>query len=144
MNPKRFALACVAVYLTYQFLSILIHQVLLAETYGALASVFRPEAELVSKAWISLVSSAVMVVLFCYLYTRLEHRPGRLQGLLYGVLIGALAGVSMAYESYMIYPISLVAGQRLVRLVPGRHRDLRHGLGAGISSGPSSGDHLIR
>lgn len=107
MNPKRFALACLAVYVTYQVLNIVIHQVLLAETYGALAAVFRPGAELVSKAWISLLTSAVTVVIFCYLYTRLERKPGRFAGLRYGVLVGALVGVSMSYESYMLYPITL-------------------------------------
>lgn len=107
MNRKRFALACVAVYVTYHVLNILIHQVLLAETYGTLTAVFRPGAELVSKAWISLLTSAVTVVIFCYLYTRLERRPGPFVGLGYGVLVGALVGINMSYESYMLYPITL-------------------------------------
>jgi ABC-type enterochelin transport system permease subunit len=100
-------LACLGVYLTYQVLSVLVHQVLLSETYGALAAVFRPEAELVSKAWIGLLTSAVTVILFCYLFTRLEKRPRPLAGLGYGALVGALVGVSVSYETYAIYPIPL-------------------------------------
>jgi hypothetical protein len=107
MNVKRFVLACVAVYVTYQVLGFVIHTVLLGETYGSLASVWRPEAELMSKMWIMYLTSAVWTVLFCYIFTRGYEGKGSVEGIRYGLLIGLMIGIPYAYESYMIYPITL-------------------------------------
>ena len=107
MNIKRFVLACVAVYVVYQCLGFLIHQVLLGETYASLSSVWRPEAELMSKMWIMWLTSAVWSVLFCYIFTRGHEGKGVVEGVRYGLLIGLLIGVPYSYDSFMIYPITI-------------------------------------
>ena len=107
MNVKRFSLACMAVYLVYQVLSFVINVVFLGETYAALSHVWRPEAEMMSKMWISFVTSAVWTVLFCYIFTRGYEGKGLMEGARYGLLMGIFYGFTFSYESYMVYPITL-------------------------------------
>jgi len=107
MNVKRFALACVAVYLVYQVLSFVINMYVLGDTYAALSHVWRPEAEMMSKMWITFLTSAVWTVLFCYIFTRGYEGKGIMEGARYGLLMGLFYGVTVSYESYMVYPITL-------------------------------------
>jgi hypothetical protein len=107
MNVKRFALACLAVYVVYQFLGFVIHQLWLADTYKALETVWRPEAEMMSMMWISFLTSAVWTVLFCYIFTRGYEGKGAMEGARYGLIMGLFMGIPYAYESFMIYPITL-------------------------------------
>ena len=107
MNVKRFVLACVGVYLVYQVLSFIINMVILGDTYQALASVWRPEAEMLSKMWIMYLTSAVWTVLFCYIFTRGYENKGVMEGVRYGLLMGLLIGIPFSYESYAVYPITL-------------------------------------
>lgn len=107
MNVKRFALACVVVYVVYQVLSFIINVYILGDTYLALASVWRPEAEMMSKMWILFLTSAVWTVLFCYIFTRGYENKGVMEGVRYGLMIGLFIGIPFSYESYAIYPITL-------------------------------------
>ena len=106
MNTKRFWLACAAVYVVHQILSFLIHEVWLMPTYEALAHVWRPEQDMMSKMWMMWVTSAVWVILFCYIFVRGYENKGLMEGLRYGVIIGLFYFLPMAYESYVIYPIT--------------------------------------
>lgn len=106
MNTKRFALACVAVYVIYHVLTIIINVGILSDTYAAHASVWRPEEELMSNYWITFLTSAAWTVLFCYIFTRGYEGKGILEGVRYGLLMGLLIGIPFSYESYMVYPIS--------------------------------------
>lgn len=105
MNTKRFALAVIAVYVVYQILGYLIHEVWLAETYASLAHVWRPEAELLSKTWIMFVTSFVFCVFFVYIFVRGYENRGIAEGLRYGLIIGLFFSIPQAYESYVILPI---------------------------------------
>ena len=107
MNVKRFVLACTGVYLVYQVLSFIINMVILGDTYEALASVWRPEAEMMSKMWVMYLTSAVWTVLFCYIFIRGYENKGIMEGARYGVLIGLLIGIPFSYESWVIYPITI-------------------------------------
>jgi hypothetical protein len=107
MNVKRFGLACVAVYLVYQVMSFVINMFILGDTYQALASVWRPEAEMMSKMWIMFLTSAVWTVLFCYIFTRGYENKGVMEGVRYGLVIGLFIGIPFSYESYAIYPITI-------------------------------------
>ena len=107
MNVKRFVLACVGVYVVYQVLSFIINMFILGDTYGALASVWRPEAEMMSKMWVMYLTSAVWTVLFCYIFIRGYENKGIMEGARYGLLIGLLIGIPFSYESWVIYPITI-------------------------------------
>jgi len=106
MNVKRFVLGCVAVYVAAQVLGFVIHQVFLAETYGSLASVWRPEAEMMAMMWMMYLTAALWTVLFCYIFTRGYENKGIMEGLRYGLLIG-LFWIPFAYESHVIYPVPI-------------------------------------
>ena len=105
MNAKRFILAVVAVYVVAQLLNYLIHQVWLAPTYGSLASVWRPEADMLSKMWLLFVTSAFFCVFFVYIFVRGYQNRGIGEGLRYGLVIGLFYSLPQAYEAYVIYPI---------------------------------------
>ena len=107
MNVKRFVLACIGVYVVYQVLGFMINTVILGDTYLALASVWRPEAEMMSKMWILFLTSAVWTVLFCYIFTRGYQNKGVMEGVRYGLMIGLFVGLPFSYESYAVYPITI-------------------------------------
>lgn len=102
---KKLLIAFVAVYVVGQVLGYLIHQVWLAPTYASLASVWRPQAEMASKMWIMLVTSAFFSFFFCYVFARGYEGKGLAEGARYGAIIGLFFGISNAYDSYVIYPI---------------------------------------
>lgn len=105
MNTKRFALSCLAVYVVYQILGYLIHQVWLAPTYQQLAHIWRPESELSSKMWIMFVTSAVWTVMFVYIFVKGYEARGLMEGVRYGAIIGIFFAIPQAYDNYAILPI---------------------------------------
>jgi len=102
---KKLLIAFVAVYVAGQAMGYLIHQVWLAPTYASLASVWRPEAEMMSKMWIMFVTSAFWSFFFCYVFARGYEGKGLAEGARYGAIIGLFFGISQSYDSYVIYPI---------------------------------------
>lgn len=57
--------------------------------------------------WIMHLTSAVWTVIFCYIFTRGYEGKGPVEGVRYGLVVGLLIGIPYAYESYMIYPITM-------------------------------------
>lgn len=102
---NRFWMAFAGVYVVYHVLGFLTHGVMLADTYKALASIWRPEAEMQAKMWIMFVNSAVYLFLFCYIFTRGYENKGVMEGVRYGGLMGLFVSVMTAYDSYVIYPL---------------------------------------
>ena len=107
MNMKRFGLSCIAVWLVYQVMTFVIHQVLLAETYGSLKSVWRAEAEMMSMLWIPMLTSVVWTILFCYIFTRGYENRGPMEGLRYGLVMGLFLAPINSYDWYMVLPITI-------------------------------------
>ena len=105
MNWKKLITSFVAVYIVYQVLGYLTHQVWLAPVYGSLAEVWRPEAEMTSMQWILFVTSAFFCFFFCYIFARGYEGKGIGEGVRYGVIIGLFVGVMQSYDWYVILPI---------------------------------------
>ena len=105
MNVKRFAIACVVVYLVNQVLGFLVHGLWLDPVYQAHAGVFRTPEEIQGLYWVMLVTSAVFTVGFCYIFVRGYENRGVMEGIRYGALIGIFFSVPQAYDSYAVYPI---------------------------------------
>ncbi len=106
MNVKRLLLSWLGVYVTYQALNFVFHQVLLAETYGRHAAAFRPAEEMMSRMWVMWLTAAVWTHLFCYIYVKGRESGTLAEGVRFGAMMGVFIGLPFAYESWALYPLS--------------------------------------
>lgn len=106
MHNKTFWLGFLAIYIVYQILSYLTHNVLLAEHYALLSDVFRPPWELEEMSSLLYVSSAIYLYLFCQIFTLVYRGKGVAEGMRFGLLLGLFLLVPFAIDSYVIYPIT--------------------------------------
>ena len=105
MNNKTFWIGFVVVYVAWQALGFVIHQVAMADTYESLASIFRPEAEMMDMMLMMMVSSAVMMFMFCYIFTRGYEGKGIMEGVRFGMLVAFLMAGAGAVDAHVIYPV---------------------------------------
>lgn len=106
MYNKTFWLGFLAIYIVYQILSYLTHNVLLAEHYALLSEVFRPAYEMEEMSWLLYVSSAIYLYLFCQIFTLAYRGKGIAEGVRFGLLLGLFFSVPFAIDSYVVYPIT--------------------------------------
>lgn len=104
---KRFWMAFVACWVVGQVLGYLIHGLWLSDTYKSLADVWRPESEMQSMMWVMMLTAAVLVFAFCYIFTKGYEGKGIMEGVRYGLLIALLCAIPQAFDSFVIYPIPL-------------------------------------
>ncbi len=105
MNNKTFWIGFVVVYIVMQALGFLIHAVLMSETYAGLGSVLRPEAVMMDMMWMMMFGEAVMMFMFCYIFTRGYEGKGIMEGVRFGVLIGFLMASAVAISPHVIFPL---------------------------------------
>ena len=103
---KRFWMAFAACYVVGQVLGYLIHGVWLNPTYEALAGIWRPKAEMDAMFWVMLVSAAIALFAFCYIFTKGHEGKGIMEGVRYGLLVALLVGIPSALDQFWIYPVS--------------------------------------
>jgi len=106
MKNKTFWIGFVAVYVLTNAMGFLIHGVMLSDTYDALAAVFRPKEQMDSMMWIMLLSAAVLLFIFCYIFTQGREGTGVMEGVRYGALIGVLLALPTSVDAFVIYPIT--------------------------------------
>ena len=105
MKNKTFWIGLIVVYIVIQALGYVIHEVMMGDTYEGLASIFRPEAAMMDMMWMMMVSSAVMMFMFCYIFTRGYEGKGIMEGVRFGALIGFLMAGPMSIDQHVIYPL---------------------------------------
>jgi hypothetical protein len=105
MKNKTFWIGFVAVFVVMQGLGYVIHEVMMGDTYERLASIFRPEAEMNDMMWMMMVSGAVTIFMFCYIFTRGYEGKGIMEGVRFGALIGFLMAGPIAIDPHVIYPV---------------------------------------
>ena len=105
MKNKTFWIGYVVVFVVMQGLGYVIHKVMMGDTYEKLAAIFRPEAEMMDMMWMMMVSGAVMMFMFCYIFTRGYEGKGVMEGVRFGMLIGLLMAGPMAIDPHVIYPV---------------------------------------
>lgn len=105
MNVKRFLLAALAVFVTFQVLDFLIHGLYLAPTYEALASIWRPD--MMELMWVMYCTGAVLALLFVYIFVKGYQGKGIMEGVRYGLVIGLLMTVVGGLNQFVIYPVPL-------------------------------------
>ena len=106
MINKTFWIGFIVVYIVWQVIGFVVHGVMLAETYTNMWQVLRPAAEIESMTWIMFVSSALYLLLFCYIFTKGYEGKGIGEGLRFGLLMGLFMSIPMALDQYALYPIS--------------------------------------
>jgi hypothetical protein len=103
---KTFWIGFIVVFIVWQVIGFAVHGVMLEDTYLALSDVFRPEAEMNSMMWLMFLSSALYLLLFCYIFTKGYEGKGVGEGLRYGLLMGLFMSIPMALDQYVVYPLT--------------------------------------
>ncbi len=106
MKNKTFWFGFVAVFVVMQLIGFLIHAVMLADTYEALAASFRPKEQMDSMMWIMFLSGTVVLFLFCYIFTKGCEGRGVMEGVRYGTLMGLFLAFPTSVDAYVIYPLT--------------------------------------
>ena len=106
MKNKTFWIGFVVVYIVMQVIGFVVHGVLMNDTYEALAAIFRPKEQMDSMMWIMMVSAAVLMFIFCYVFTQGREGTGAMEGVRYGTLMGVFLALPTSIDAYVVYPIT--------------------------------------
>jgi hypothetical protein len=100
---KKTLLAIVAVFVSWQILDFVIHNVILGSTYAATQELWRPmeEMKMGLMMFVSLVSAACFVLVYDWFF----KEKNMMVGIKYGLIFGIGAGISMGYGTYSVQPI---------------------------------------
>jgi len=102
---KTFWIGFVVVYIVMQALGFVVHEVMMADTYASLGSVLRGETEMMDMMWMMMLSAAVMMFMFCYIFTKGYEGKGVVEGIRFGLMIGILMAGPMAIDPHVIFPL---------------------------------------
>lgn len=108
MNWKKLLIAFAAAFVVSMIYNIVVHEVILSETYQELQHLWRPDMD--SKMWIGMVTGIIFVFFFVYIFVRGYENKGFMEGIRYGLVIWAFVTIPGYYGQYMIYdlPYSMV------------------------------------
>ena len=100
---KKSILAIITVFISFQVLDYLIHNIILASTYAETASLWRTmeEMKMGLMMFVSLVFSASFVLIFDWFF----KEKNMMTGIKYGLIFGIGMGISMGYGTYSVQPI---------------------------------------
>lgn len=100
---KRIVLGIVAVFVAWQILDFVIHNLLLGATYAATADLWRPmeEMKMGLMMFLTLIAAAAFVLIWGCLIKDKSVGNGALYGLLYGIAVGS----GMGFGTYTVMPI---------------------------------------
>ena len=104
MNKKPCLVGFVVVVVEMQALCDVMNGVMLSDTHQSLDSIFRPEAEMMDMMWIMTVGSALVMLLFCYIFTQGYQGKGVAEGVRYGALMGLFISIPVV-DQYVVYPL---------------------------------------
>jgi len=103
MNVKRFLLAALAVFVTFQILDFIIHMQLLSADYEASAELWRPN--MMDLMWVNYVTGVLLSLFFSYVFARGYEGKGIMEGLRYGIIFGVGYHFVQLFSQYFVYPI---------------------------------------
>ncbi len=106
LSNKSCWIGWIAVFVVMQVYGYLIHTVGLSDLYESLASVFRPEAEMMDMMWMMMVGSLGSTAVFCYIFTFGAEGKGVMEGVRYGFWMGLFLSIPSAVDAYVIYPLT--------------------------------------
>jgi hypothetical protein len=100
---KRIVLAVLAVFVAWTVMDIVIHGVILAQTYKDTAQLWRPMEQM--KMGLMRVVVLIASVVFVCLYAFFVGKKSVATALKFGILFGLGTGISMGYGTYAVQPI---------------------------------------
>jgi len=100
---KKFGLAVLAVFVSWEVIDIILHGVILKGAYEATASLWRPMEEMKNVLMIIVVLLAAIA--FVWIYFSMIGNRSINTGVKYGLIFGFGAGVSMGYGTYSVMAI---------------------------------------
>ncbi len=102
---KRTVLGILAVFVAWQALDFVIHNVLLGATYAATADLWRPmeEMNMGLMALVTLISATAFVLIWGCIIRGDSVNTGALYGLLFGIAVGT----GMGFGTYSVMPIPI-------------------------------------
>lgn len=117
MIGKRFWIGFIVVYIVWQVIGFVVHGIMLEDTYANLWQVFRPRTQMDGMMWMMFLSSALYLLLFCYIFTKGYEGKGIGEGVRFGLLMGLFMAIPMSIDQYVLYP--LTSGITLIWFVTG-------------------------
>lgn len=117
---KKFLISWVVIFVVWMGGSFVVHGLLLADGYAALADLFRPEEDAAKYAHFMLLAHVIMAGAFVWIYQRgAEDKPWIAQGARFGIAVACLGAI----PTYMIYyvvqpmPANMVVQQAVYETV---------------------------
>lgn len=101
---KRLVIGSIAMIVLLTGMEMLVNTVILADAYKAV-TVWRPNADMMSKMWIFNVIWVIVGIVFTYIFSHGYENKGILEGVRYGALMSLIVSLPTAYAQYVIYPI---------------------------------------
>lgn len=110
MRIKRFLLTCGVLTPVALAWNAFVHLVVLRAANASVQHLRRPD--LAEKAWLSLLLTAGIVMIFVWGYGRFARNGSLAEGLRYGVFFALIAGLLVDLNQYVLFPIpAVVAAQ---------------------------------
>ncbi len=103
MNTKKMVFASLAVFVGFEIMDYIIHNVILSPVYAQLANLWRPD--MMSKMWLMALSTLVMSVMFVYIFIKGYENKGIAEGLCFGIVAGLFMNFIGMFSQYVMYPI---------------------------------------
>lgn len=105
MNWKRLVLAALAVFVSVQVLEFTLVSLVMKSAGAQLEGLWRPDMS--SKIWLMYIVSAVVSLLFAYIFAKGREGKGLLEGVRFGLIIWLFVTVPMNVSWYVMLPIPL-------------------------------------
>lgn len=108
MNRKSVLITGFVLFVAFMVMSIAVHGFWLGPSYTSLmGDVWRTQADIVSKAWITQSTALVFCLIFAYLFARGYRGGGWKEGAWFGFIAYFFVGFQAVFHAYATYPIPL-------------------------------------
>ena len=103
MNVKRLLLAALAVFVSVQVLDFVLNMLFMKSANESLKALWRPDMG--SKLWLMYVFSALVALLFAYIFVKGREGKGLAEGVRFGLIMWMFISVPMNVAWWVMLPI---------------------------------------
>lgn len=107
MDWKKFLIAFLLVFVAYLATNMLIHTVILGDTYmkPEVQDSMRPEEEMGKYFWVRVVTMLVFSFFFTYIFAKGYEGKGLMEGVRYGIVMALFFFFVGSFDQFVTYPI---------------------------------------